>query len=76
MLFVLLFSFFSDKFYETIADIGFIRTMIIWLLLSWFISDFKFLGYEDRVSEMKITAPKFGRVRRSVAKSSVGSDER
>ena len=46
--YAVLFSFFSDKFYELILDVGFIRKLIIVILLSWFICGFKYNSYEKR----------------------------
>ena len=45
--FATLFSFFSDKFYELIFDIGFIRKMIITFAICLFINRFRLIKYNN-----------------------------
>ena len=49
----LLFSFFSDKFYEKIFFIGFIRQIIVMIILEWFLLSYRYKRYFSMNYTMK-----------------------
>ena len=51
--FTVLFSFFSDRFYELIFNLEFWRKNIILVVLVWFVTRFKFITSNETVMEIK-----------------------